>query len=77
MQASFSDPRIAEYMEDGGAKYNEELHQFLNGLARLSSVVHGSILPTQKSLLYSLQRGKTIHEAVIEEYEFLRSQITG
>lgn len=77
MQTSFSDPRIAEYMEDGGAKYNEELHQFLDGLAQLSLIVHGSIAPTQKSMLYRLQSGGTIHEVAAQEYEFLRKQIMG
>lgn len=77
MQTSFSNSAITEYMEDGGEKYNEELHQFLLGLAQLSTVVHGSVIPTQKAILYRMQKGASIHEAVIEEYQFLRVKVSG
>lgn len=77
MQMSFSDPRIKEYMDDGGAKYNDELAQFLLGLAQLSIHVHGSVNVSQSSIVYNMSKGMSIHEAVIEEYDFLRSQIVG
>lgn len=64
-------------MEDGGEKYNQELHQFLLGLTEMSVIVHGSIIPTQQALRFRLEKGMTIHEAVIEEYQYLRLKIMG
>lgn len=77
MQTSFSDPRIKEYMDDGGAKYNEELSQFLAGIAVLSVHVHGTVDVSQTSMLYNMSRGMSIHEAAFEEYDFLRRQVMG
>lgn len=77
MQTSFSDPRIKEYIDDGGEKYNAELAQFLLGIAQLSNHVHGSVGPSQAAILFNMQKGMTIHEAAMSEYEFLRRQVMG
>ena len=77
MPTYFSDPRIKEYMDEGGAKYNAELSQFLLGIAQLSLHVHGSVDISQSSMTYNMARGMSIHEAAFEEYEFLRNQIMG
>lgn len=77
MQTSFSDPRIQEYMDDGGAKYDKELSLFLAGLAQLSMIVYGTTGPVQRSLINSLNKGIGIHESASLEYETLRRRVVG
>ena len=74
---SFSDPRIKEYMEDGGQEHNQVLSEFLLGIAVLSVEVYGSVDKTQQSILFQMDNGASIHEAAIREYEFLRARLMG
>lgn len=74
---SFSDPRIKEYMDDGGAKYNEELSQFLLGIAALSMHVNGTVDTSQSTIIYKMSQGMSIHEAAMQEYEYLRRRVMG
>jgi len=73
----FSDPRIKEYIEDGGQEHNQVLADFLAGIAVLSVEIYGSIDKAQQSILFQMDNGASIHEAAMREYEFLRARLMG